>query len=344
VTRAWYVACTSEELAREPISRRILGVPLVLFRDARGEPAALLDRCPHRNVPLSVGRVVSGSIECAYHGWRFDRGGVCRKVPALCGPSEAAARDTPAHACREHDGYVWVWGEPGVAPAVEPFRFPLLGAPGYASVRQHVLAESSLHAAAENALDVPHTAFLHAGLFRSDARPRNRVEVVVRRAHDRVEAEYIGEPRPSGLVGRLLAPQGGVVQHFDRFLLPSIVQVEYRLGESHVLVCVALTPEEDYRTHLHAVVSFKLPLAVPSALLVPFLKPVALAIFRQDARILARQTETIRRFGGEQYVSTELDVLGPHILRLLRAAERGVSDASAELAVEASERRFTMEV
>ena len=39
-----------------------------------------------------------------------------------------------------------------------------------------------------------------------DAPERNRVEVIVRRWHDRVEAEYVGEPRPEGLVGRLLSP------------------------------------------------------------------------------------------------------------------------------------------
>ncbi len=341
VTRAWYVACTSQELGKKPITRRILGVPLVLFRDGSGAPAALLDRCPHRNVPLSLGRVVDGTLECGYHGWRFDGEGACRKVPALCGPSEASARNAPSHACREQEGYVWVWGEPDVRPDVEPFHFPLVDAPGYATVRQHVVAKSTVHAAAENALDVPHTAFLHTGLFRSDDRPRNRIEVIVRRWHDRVEAEYVGEPRPQGLVGRLLAPKGGVVEHFDRFLLPSIAQVEYRLEESHILVCAALTPEEDYLTHLHAVVSFKLPIPVPAKLLVPVLEPVALMIFNQDARVLARQTETIRAFGGEQYVSTEVDVLGPHILRLLRAAERG---AVAPSPSEPVERRFTMDV
>ncbi len=347
VARAWYVACPSSELGKKPIARRILGLPMVLFRGEGGAPGALLDRCPHRNVPLSMGRATpAGLLECAYHGWQFDAAGECKKVPALCGAQSASARKAPAFACREQDGFVWVWAEPDDAPDAEPFRFPLVGAPGYTTVRERVTAKSSLHAAAENALDVPHTAFLHAGLFRSDDKPRNPIEVVVRRSADRVEAEYIGEPRPGGLVGRILAPKGGVVEHFDRFLLPSIVQVEYRLGETHLFVSAALTPEEDYLTHLYAVISFKLP--IPGGLIVPFLKPIALRIFGQDAAILERQTENIRSFGGEQYVSTEVDVLGPQILRLLRAAERGKTDrkadGKADGASEPAERRFTMEV
>ena len=36
---------------------------------------------------------------------------------------------------------------------------------------------------------------------------------------DRVEAEYLGEPRPEGLAARILSPSGGTVVHFDRFFL-----------------------------------------------------------------------------------------------------------------------------
>ena len=46
--------------------------------------------------------------------------------------------------------------------------------------------------------------------------------------------------------------------------------------------------------------------------------------------MLKAQSETVKRFGGELYVSTEIDVLGPHILRLLRKAERGHRDDTGE--------------
>ena len=345
VTKAWYVACDSGSLRKEPLRRVILGMPIVLFRGEGGSPGALLDRCPHRNVPLSRGRVTEGLLECGYHGWRFDREGACKKVPSLCDGKASSGRNAPALPCVEQDGFVWVWGELDGAPVGEPFHFDLVGTPGYTTVRDHVVANGTLHATAENALDVPHTAFAHAGLFRSDDRPRNKVEVIVRREADRVEAEYVGEPRPEGVVGRILSPGGGVVSHWDRFILPSILQVEYRLEETHLLVTAALTPESDYVTHLFAVVCFKLP--IPGWTVVPFLKPLAMRIFRQDAELLQAQTETVERFGGEQFVSTEVDILGPHILRLLRAAERGKVDSRADSAGETSEvkeSRFEMEV
>ncbi|MGH7289247.1 MAG: Rieske 2Fe-2S domain-containing protein, partial [Myxococcota bacterium] len=68
VLDGWYVACRSEELDAAPLARTVLGTPLVLFRGAEGRPGALLDRCPHRNFPLSQGRsLASGLLQCGYH-------------------------------------------------------------------------------------------------------------------------------------------------------------------------------------------------------------------------------------------------------------------------------------
>ena len=321
VSDDWYVACQSRELRDQPLARTVLGIPLALFRDADGAAGVLLDRCPHRGVPLSIGRTVDGQLECGYHGWRFDTGGIVRRVPALCDAQEAKGRCTPAYPVRELDGFVWVWPDLERPPEREPYRFPHLDDRRYTSAYDTVEAEGSLHAVAENALDVPHTAFLHRGLFRGDG-ARNRVQVVVRRWHDRVEAEYIGEPRPPGLAGRLLAPGGGVVQHFDRFLMPCIAQVDYQLGDrSHICVTSALTPVEERFTRLYTVVSFRLP--IPHWLVKLVLRPLARRIFAQDARLLVQQTAAAERFGGEHYLSTDVDTLGPHILRLLRNAERG---------------------
>ena len=336
--QSWFILCASRELGRKPLARMLQGTPLVLFRNEAGRPAALMDRCPHRNVPLSMGKVVGGQLQCGYHGWRFDAAGQCRAIPGLLGEPEAKSRCAASYATREQDGFVWVYSTPGVEPTSEPYRFPLLDAHGYSTVRRTLRAKGSLHSLLENTLDVPHTAFLHGGLFRTEKK-RNEIEVVVRRGADRVEAEYIGEPRPEGLAARLLAPGGGVVQHFDRFLLPSIAQVEYRLGDdSHVIITSAMTPADDWDTVVYAVVTFRMPL--PHWLVKPFITPVALHIFGQDARILERQTETIRRFGSETFASTEVDVLGPPILRLLRQAEREKVATSAEV----QETRLKMQV
>ncbi len=320
---AWFVACASSKLKTAPVPFMLQGVPLVLFRAEGGVPAALLDRCPHRNVPLSMGKVVSGQLQCGYHGWCFDGGGQCRKVPGLVEAGDVAlkSRAAEAYPTKEQEGFVWVYSTPGPTPASEPYRFPNLDAPGYSTVRHEFQVDATVHAVVENALDVPHTAFLHGGLFRT-AEKKNEIEVVIRRHATFAEAEYLGEPRPSGIAGKLLAPGGGVVQHFDRFLLPSIAQVEYRLGpNSHLMTTSLMTPVSDFVTRVFAVVTFKLPL--PAWLVKPFLTPIGLKIFAQDAVVLKKQTEVIAQFGGERFTSTELDVLGHEVWRLLKQASTG---------------------
>jgi phenylpropionate dioxygenase-like ring-hydroxylating dioxygenase large terminal subunit len=327
VTDDWYIVCLSKKLGRKPLSATILGTPFVIFRGRNGEAGALLDRCPHRNIPLSLGTVRGELLECCYHGWQFDRQGDCKIVPGLCDDQKLERRHVKSYRVREQDGFVWVYASADVEPVREPFRFDLIGEKGYTAGREELTVESSVHATSENALDVPHTAYLHGGLFRTSRGKRSIIDVVIRRFHDRVEAEYIGEARPAGLIGRLLAPHEGTVTHVDRFILPSITQVEYRLGDKvHLSVVTALTPVHDFYTRIFAVVSFRLP--IPGWLVMPLMRPMVMRIFRQDARILRQQTDTIRRFGGEQYNSSEVDVLGPHIYRLLKQAERGERNSS----------------
>jgi len=344
VARAWYVACASGELGTGPLARTILGRPLVLFRDADGRPGALLDRCAHRNTPLSLGRTAAGEIECAYHGWRYDPSGRCTLVPGRCDGDGPRPGLVPSFAARERDGFVWVYASPGRAPDSEPFA--LGPAEGGGEVRRTVEVRASLDATLENALDVPHTAVLHRGLFRGRGE-RRRITAVVTRTPASVQAEYLGEPRPGGWAGKILAPAGEAVTHVDRFVLPSIAQVEYGWGGgAYFRITSICTPVEEDLTRMHAVIRFRTRL--PAWLVRLALGPVGTRIFRQDAEILEAQTGALRRFGGEHYASTELDVLGAQIRRLLRRAGRAESGGGADEAdVEPDEgwrREIRMEV
>ena len=316
----WYVACLSRELSTKPLARQVTGVPLVLFRRADGTAAALVDRCPHRNVPLSIGRCVGGELECGYHGWRFDGSGTCVEVPGL--PEERpdrAVRRVGSFPVVERDGFVWI-APSGVEPAAPPPTLVGVGRPGYHTIDLRLDVPGPMLAAVENALDVPHTSFLHRGLFRG-RRERVPIAVTVRHLPDGVEAIFEGEPVPPGLVARLLSAEDGVVEHTDRFVVPALAQVEYRLGDRHVALNAFYTPVDDESCVLHAVAAFRLP--IPPSVARAVVLPLARLILHQDNRVLAHQRRNVERFGGERYVNTPIDLLGPHILRLLRRHERG---------------------
>ena len=53
----WYAIARSSEVQTQPVAAKIWKRAIVLFRDSAGKINALEDRCPHRQVKLSHGRV-----------------------------------------------------------------------------------------------------------------------------------------------------------------------------------------------------------------------------------------------------------------------------------------------
>ncbi len=317
--RWWYPVAQSSELRGRPLAVTLMDTPLVVFRDRQGIPAVVLDRCAHRNYPLSLGRVTDdGLLECGYHGWRYDGGGRCRAIPGLREGRTQSTWHVPAHATVEQDGFVWAWGEPDAEPTRAPFTLPVVAGPGVGRTVFRCDLEATLRAASENALDVPHTAFLHRGLFRGGA--RRTITAVRRPVESGVEVQYLGEPVGMGPI-RLGRASDRTFDHWDRFLLPSIAQVEYAVeGWFRIVNTILQLPLSAFRTRAWFVVQFSS--RVPAPLVRTVVRQQGKHILRQDAVGLARQTEQTQRFGGERYASTEIDLLGTAIWRLLRQAER----------------------
>lgn len=163
---AWYVIAHSQELDADGglVARTICNEPIVMFRTESGDVAAIHDRCPHRFVPLSMGRRVGDSIECGYHGLQFGKDGGCTAAPN----DEEAQRQrlcVRAYAAVEKHGNVWMWlGEPAAAdPALIPdFSFfdeaDVVAARGYSHIK------GNYQLIADNLLDLSHIHYLHPGI------------------------------------------------------------------------------------------------------------------------------------------------------------------------------------
>jgi phenylpropionate dioxygenase-like ring-hydroxylating dioxygenase large terminal subunit len=309
----WYVAARARDVGRRPVPATVLGEPLALFRGADGRPAALADRCLHRNAALSTGRVVAGCLECPYHGWRYDTAGRCTLVPSL-GEGRRPPAAVRAYPAVESDGYVWVFPGAGT-PTTRPFRFPHLGEPGWTTFRMRTRFSASAFACVENFLDCPHTVFVHHGWFRT-RRPRT-LSARVRRFADGVEAEFDDERPGPSVVSRLFFPRDEPLAHTDRFLLPAISRVDYRFGpRRHFIITSQCTPVSDDETLVDTVITFRFGRLAPLVRLL--LEPVSRRIIRQDVRILGAQTANLRRFGGPRFVSTESDLFVRHVQALWR--------------------------
>ena len=216
----------------------LMDTPLAVFRAAGGVPAVVLDRCGHRNYPLSLGRVTGdGLLECGYHGWTFDGGGRCVRVPGLRHGRTQATWHVPSHATVEQDGFVWAWGEPDSEPTRPPLALPVVDGPGAGEAVFRCDLDATLRAALENALDVPHTAFLHRGFFRGGA-PRT-ITAVRRPIEGGVEVQYLGEPVRMGPI-RLPKDSGRTFDHWDRFLLPSSRRSSTRRGVVRIVNTISI--------------------------------------------------------------------------------------------------------
>lgn len=320
---AWFPAFWSHPL-RRPRRVFLWGRPVVLFRDGHGRPVALEDRCPHRGAPLSSGRCQAGTIRCPYHGWRFDGEGKNVEIPAL--RRAEAHRTVPAYPTHDDGQWIWVYSRPGPRPDVPPPR-PFNGAGGTSWTLESRF-DASLPLVLENILDVPHTAFVHGGVFRNPA--QRSVAVRLEPFEQGAQARFLNEPRPNGWLARLLAPRATQVEHVDRYLHPCVAEVEYGLQPYRVVITSALRPDDLHQTHLFVRVWVQGPSAWTRAL--RLLEPVGRLILGQDRRVMSKLQENLHLHDrpdntlGRSKVrlaSSEADLLGPVILRSWRRHAEG---------------------
>lgn len=159
----WYCAGWSTDLGQEPISKKFLGEPVLLYRTEAGRAVALSNRCPHRFAPMHLGRRDGDVIACPYHGLRFDTTGRCVGNPHGDGKVPQAAR-LQAYPIEERDGVLWIWmGDPAKADvtAILDTAF-VVQADRYAVGTGHLVVHANYQLVMDNLLDLTHAPFLHA--------------------------------------------------------------------------------------------------------------------------------------------------------------------------------------
>jgi len=169
VRNAWYVAAYASEVGAAPLARTLLDQPMVLYRRTDGRPVVLEDRCCHRSLPLSMGKVIGDRLQCGYHGLEFDPTGACVRVPGQTTvPPGARVGRWPAV---ERWGFVWVW--PGAADAADPALIPdwhWLGDPGWMVNHGALLPLAcSYELVTDNLQDLSHLSYVHTSSIGNDA-------------------------------------------------------------------------------------------------------------------------------------------------------------------------------
>jgi len=166
----WYVVADALDVAAEPVQATVLGRHYVVWRDDAGTLAAAADRCPHREAPLSAGRVEHGCLVCPYHGWTFAADGTCVAVPSS-GPGATVPPAGHLRALPVRELYGLVWMSPGT-PAGEPPRIVQDGDPSFRRLTSGVERwAASATRMVDNFCDVAHFPWVHAGTIGADTDP-----------------------------------------------------------------------------------------------------------------------------------------------------------------------------
>lgn len=283
----WYAVAEGADVGDAPLAVRLLGRDYVLWRGLDGVLTAAVDRCPHREAPLSAGTVDDGCLVCPYHGWTFsgDGDGRCVRVPSSPSsvPVPPKAHLAPLHVTERY-GLVWLCpGEP-VAPIPE---IASERDPAYRRINSGVdVWATSVTRMTDNFLDISHFPYVHLGTFGipdNTEVPKITMEDLDDHFHGyRYFAEVANEQgaQTSGLDAKVI-----VRTMTTGFNLPFTVRstIHYESGLDHIILLCS-TPIDDTTSYFTFVIWRNDDFSVPGEEIIAFDR----AIGAEDKRMLER--------------------------------------------------------
>lgn len=289
----WYVAFPGRDLKPgKMLSKMLLGEPMLFGRTKEGEVFALRDACPHRGIPLRYGSFDGCSIQCCYHGWRFDRTGTCVEIPSLREGQQMdlAKIRTPSYPCVERQGLVWVYvPRAGESPAEAGFAEPPL-MPDFAAgegPRFHCMLpfHCSMDHAAFGLMDPTHAAYVHTSWwFKKGARklrPKEKHFAPSELGWSMVRHEL----PPQNIAYKIL---GTPVTTEISYRLPGLRIENIRGAKYQATGLTAITPVNEGETEVHQF--FWVSAAWMSALR-PLFEHLMRVFLDQDRRVVIQQRE-----------------------------------------------------
>ena len=258
----WYVAATDAEIGRKPLGRMILGDPIVLFRAEDGTPVAFEDRCLHRHLPLSMGKLVGDTLQCLYHGLRFARDGHCVYIPGQEQiPQAAKVRCYPVV---ERYHWIWIWlGDPALADPAAITDFHWLDDPNWGAKGAYLHVEANWQLVVDNLLDLTHLAFVHDTTIGNLALAEHAKVKVARTRDGVVVTRWIIDQEPPPTFKKVGGFQGNVDRwQIIDFTPPAFLRLDVgatptgtgapegrRVGGINMRNLNAITPETETTSH-----------------------------------------------------------------------------------------------
>ncbi len=298
----------SRDVGKMPVKVRLAGQNLVLWRGGNGI-AAFADRCPHRNYPLSEGRVEDGRLVCPYHGWAFLGDGACAEVPGCAG--DLTRLKVESVGVEEWQGVIFACLKPQKPLADSLPDMP--AGPDYDHFWWAMKPSTArVFDALDNVLDPFHTNFIHNGYIRTKAK-RQKVEQTIRVFEDSFEAEYV-QQTDYGWMSRAL--EGPRELSRGRYYPPAAFQGRWE-GPKGLSLCVTIwfVPQDAHT--IRPVARFTSPKSKgPAWLKEALIRLFLFKVIDQDADALKKLHDNIAAFGGPRFKAGPGDRLSDKLTRL----------------------------
>ncbi|MFN8576939.1 MAG: Rieske 2Fe-2S domain-containing protein [Candidatus Sericytochromatia bacterium] len=299
----WFVLCESKDVNKKPKSFKILSKDIAVYRTKKGEVVAFIDKCPHRNIPVSDGKICNGNLVCPFHGWEFNSEGKCVKVPGMMEKEEIKAPKLRKYEILEEEGFVWIRLN-SRSKFTRPYIPTHINDSNYVSTTFRTHLGCSMIDIAENFLDPFHTPFVHAGIIRTEAK-RYRNVITPTLTEDGLEVLYIKDKPQSGFIAKF-GPE--VNKDLGRFRMPGIIELEYYSKEHLEFVnTMYITPRTETDSSIYFKASLR-PYKIPVPLVFAIAGYAIKFALNQDKFILEKQTEMVKKYG-QAFANTELDIV-----------------------------------
>ena len=302
IRNQWYTVLEGSEVRKgAPVGVTRMGEKLVFWRNKEGKVVCQRDRCVHRGVALSEGKVINGEIECPFHGFRYDSSGKCTLIPANTVGAEVPDRfHVYTYPAREENGFIYIWWgdiQEGLPPI--PF-FSDLG-PEFSYGRIPDPWNAHYSRVIENQLDVVHLPFIHHNTIGRGGRTVVDGPVVKWLDENRMRLYVFNRPDDGMLPRKAEDLEVGNREFWLEFVFPNLWQ--NHISED-VRVVAAFAPVDEENTILYLRFYQKF-------MRIPLIRDVFnwlsmwfnLVIAHQDRRVvITQQPKPSRLRGGEQLI------------------------------------------
>ena len=162
IPKQWYVVMDSTQVGDKPVGVVRMGEELVFWRDNSGKVNCFRDKCVHRGVQLSKGKVIGDHIQCPFHGLEYGSSGKVTVIPANSKNTPVPDRfQVLSYPTYEAHSFIWIWWGENPPGDLQPPRFftDIDDSLSYGRVYDHW--NSHYSRVIENQLDAAHLPFVH---------------------------------------------------------------------------------------------------------------------------------------------------------------------------------------